>query len=1064
MLSAAAPLDEISLHQVDHPLRFARWLEQQGWRLQPLASSSVSDEVLRERLRVPLERGWWLNPLDEVPVWAVRAAGAPDVTEARRVAQAVARTCGSATVVSLREGGARAALAVVDGTRATWTWAGDLSALAAADREVWRVFAETQDSATLALRLARTLERRDVSRRFFRDVRQQLERLTAAWTGVPVDDVAARSALSLSLLCRLMFLYFIQRKGWLKNDERFVARLLLDPRGRGLLRERLQPLFADALNTPERDRPDRRRHEGIPFLHGGLFAPSPTERLFADASLPDGVIRSMVRDLFEVYRFVESEHDSERAAIDPAMLGVVFEELMAAEDRSRSGTFYTPPALVRRMLLDTLDRWLAELLGAAGAARWMAAVRGQDSPGDDRAEAERLLEALQRLRVLDPACGSGAFLLEAADLLARLRLLATRVAGRDTDRARCLAGVVRDNLHGIDISLTAVALAELRLWLAIAASLPDGGPERVEPLPNLSHRIRHGNALHEHAPGARSDAPRTLELAAELRGLAARLGRTHGPGKARLEQELQDVERLIALSHLEVVAARLRSDLVALDCDAASPDLFGRHGVEPPEAAARRSRARAELDRVEEQIRRARRGDWAPVFDARVAFADAMSAGGFDWVIGNPPWVRLADVPPAERQRLREQFALMRPHRSRIDEPGLVLDGEARPAGPFGSQPDLSVAFVERALQLTRPGGWVSLLVPSKLFRAEYGRALRAELTRRHHLAAVRDLSEDTTLHFGADAYPGVILARAAGTPATETEVELAPHRPFVVAVSLLAGATPGAGEPWTLLPPAAHDLLTHIRAAGPPLFSVSTPHMGIKTGANDLFVDIEPEVGAPWQRPVLLGRDVGALCASPAHRLLFAHDAEQGTVVREPGESVREWCERHRVALSARTDARPSDPPWKLFRVRPELLGHRVVWADISRELEAAPLPPAAEGGALVLNTAYACAVDDAHAAHRLAVWLNTRVIRFVARSAADRALGGYRRYTARAVAGLPVPAELFAPRGRLARRYADLSDQMSPASGDEAWDELNAAAARWLDLTPSEYALLRRWSETSP
>jgi hypothetical protein len=129
-----------------------------------------------------------------------------------------------------------------------------------------------------------------------------------------------------------MFLYFIQRKGWLDNNPRFLASQLLHPHHRDLFRAWLQPLFFRALNLAPDDRSQPLRFRHIPYLNGGLFAATTLEQRYPALNLPDEPLRDLIRNLFERYRFVESEQAGDHDAVDPRMLGHVFERLMNDDD------------------------------------------------------------------------------------------------------------------------------------------------------------------------------------------------------------------------------------------------------------------------------------------------------------------------------------------------------------------------------------------------------------------------------------------------------------------------------------------------------------------------------------------------------------------------------------------------------------------------------------------------------------------------------------------------------------------------------------------------------------
>ena len=139
-----------------------------------------------------------------------------------------------------------------------------------------------------------------------------------------------------------------------------------------------------------------------------------------------------------------------------------------------------------------------------------------------------------------------------------------------------------------------------------------------------------------------------------------------------------------------------------------------------------------------------------PWFDYRVQFADVFAAGGFDLVIGNPPWLRAEQLPPDLRRRLAGRYRWWR----------------ASGVG-YANRPDFAVAFLERSLELAAPGGVVAMLVPAKIATAGYGAATRHGLATTTTLVAAADLTGAPHAVFEATVYPLALIARKASSPAT---------------------------------------------------------------------------------------------------------------------------------------------------------------------------------------------------------------------------------------------------------------------------------------------------------
>ena len=259
---------------------------------------------------------------------------------------------------------------------------------------------------------------------------------------------------------------------------------------------------------------------------------------------------------------------------------------------------------------------------------------------------------------------------------------------------------------------------------------------------------------------------------------------------------------------------------------------FGdRSHVARPEAATLR-RWRAAARDVRARMATVRRGGALP-FAFASHFADAHRDGGFDLVIGNPPWVRSLRLEPAVRRAYAGRFRAWRDAHAGSGE-----DGPG-----FGAQVDLAALFLERAVQLARPGaGTVSFLVPSKLWNARSGGGIRAVLRESCRLAAVEDWATGPD-GFKAVTYPSLIVATRLGpdaVPHPATAVRGAAQRGAALVTwetdvhTLGFDAAPGA--PWILVPPPAREALDLLRARGTPLAhaGIGRVTLGVKTGCKD--------------------------------------------------------------------------------------------------------------------------------------------------------------------------------------------------------------------------------------
>lgn len=934
------------------------------------------------------------------------------------------------------------------------------------------------------VRFTEILQRDALSMRFYRALERSVHSLAESLT--PALSALQRRELALLCVSRCLFLGFLEAKGWLDDRRDFLLHhtLRVLEAGGGLHDRFLRPLFFGTLNTPRRSRaPAARQFGRVPFLNGGLFAPTALERRAHRLNFSDEALTTLITGVLDRYRFTAHEDSTawSEAAVDPEMLGRAFENLMAPDERHRSGAYYTPPHLVDAAISEALVALLPSIPPAL-----------LDEHLRDPLPIDGALTVTHRLscaRVLDPACGSGAFLVRT---LERFDALLRRAGDQRPTHERRRA-LLTQSIFGVDRDPMAVWLCELRLWLSVVIECHDPDIEHLAPLPNLDHHIRIGDSL---AGGTFRHAPPAGRVLTSLR---TRYSRASGARKLTIASALDQEERRRSIAELSGRLSALRHERRQLLLTLRGRDLFGQRT-----RASRADRARLETLRVSSrelvgQRQRLQLGGALP-FRFGAMFADVGAASGFCLVVGNPPWVRPHALRENDRQWLRHEFRTMR-------QAGWRSGAARAGAGAgFAAQADLAVAFVERSIQLLAPNGTLALLVPAKLWRTLSGGGIRRLLQQDTTLRALHDWS-DAPAQFEAATYPSLIVATKrprlhdgvprmtapallrAGTGRTAEPVpvttngntsSLGPTSPspalritvvrrsarrFFTHADTLPLEDDG-GAPWLLLPPEAREAFHLLRHAGQPLSlsPIGRPLLGVKCGCNAAFLveavehdddsatvtslDVDhPRQGVIERhllRPALRGESVPDSLGVPAGmvrdrhpdlRIIWTHGRDGGPLSVLPPASAR-WLAQWRPRLQARRDARRRAPWWTLFRTeaaRSDL--PRVVWADIGKRLRTQVL--AAGDPTIPLNSCYVVRVPsdaDAFALHALlqssiaAAWLDPL---------AEPARGGFRRFLGWTVASLPVPhdwaraTKTLAPLGeRLHRSTTDCA----PTSGVSA------------------------------
>ncbi len=643
-----------------------------------------------------------------------------------------------------------------------------------------------------------------VTKRFFAEYHQVFETVEAGVKGVPPGE--PRRLYVQRLFNRLMFLYFIQRKGWLtfQGDKNYLRALFnaaseprpsppseprpsppseprpsppseLRPLGSGsgnddFLNDRLYWTFFHGLNTAG-EAQETHSHESlkekrgdVPFLNGGLFDLEDDYDVRYKVTIPNAAFAA-VFDLFDRYNFtvLESTPLDIEVAVDPEMLGKVFEELVTG--RHESGSYYTPRPIVAFMCREALKHYLGSVVNDETA---IARFVDEGDPAK-LSDPEAVLNALRAVKVCDPACGSGAYLLGMMQELLRLRdaLFATRGLDAVTVYSRKLE-IIQNNLYGVDLDLFAVNIAKLRLWLSLAIDFDGAKPP---PLPNLDFKIECGDSLTAPDPQKIDDLFRQvlIESADRLADLKGKYLQTYGSEKKKLAQRIKSEE------------TKLRDGL-------------SEHS---PDGSV----------------------DW------RVAFAEVFRNGGFDIALENPPYVRMELFKEA-KPTLRRNFPE-------------VYDGSA----------DLYVYFFARTYQILRPGGTACFISSNKWLKAGYGEALRRFFAESAWVDSVVDFGHAKQIFQEADVFPSILVLRkpSAEAPPPTAHVCAIPREQLrlddltrqVQADGFEIPRNRLGAAPWTLEPPAVFALLEKIRRTSTVLkeFARISTRRGVTTGCNDAFL-----------------------------------------------------------------------------------------------------------------------------------------------------------------------------------------------------------------------------------
>ncbi|MBB1125422.1 Eco57I restriction-modification methylase domain-containing protein [Thiospirillum jenense] len=681
-----------------------------------------------------------------------------------------------------------------------------------------------------------------VTKEFFKQYVQLFNQCEAALAELISNDAALAAEFTRAqinpvefikkLLGQLVFLYFLQKKGWLgvakdgnwgSGARDFLRQLTNGAHGQytNLFNDVLEPLLYDTLATD-------RGHAvwcaqfncRLPFLNGGLFEPLgnyhwrevdvllPNELFTNNERTAAGDVGTGIFDVFDRYNFTvnEAEPLEKDVAIDPEMLGKVFENLIEDNRRKGLGAYYTPREIVHYMCQESLINYLETQLNtpeltAVPRADLETLVRageqlvnyesvkthyaGREMPAAIQRHAKLIDVALAAMTVCDPAVGSGAFPVGMMTEIVRVRLALTPYFNTALPRSAYLfkRHAIQHCLYGVDIDPGAVEIAKLRLWLSLVVD--EVNVQQIKPLPNLDYKIVVGNSL---------------------------LG----------------------------VSKDLFNEALFRQLETLKPRYFDESDRD------QKAQYRREIEAIIQQLTNGK-----ATFDFEIYFSEVFHyKKGFDVLIANPPYVR------------QEKIKTLKP--------ALKTAGYEC----FNGTADLLVYFYERAVKLLRAGGSIAFITSNKYYRAGYGKALRSFLPRELTLHQLIDFGDAPV--FEAIAYAS-ILTGTRSPPAPESallgytwnqDLQLERITQTISERGQQIAQHELKPDGWQLESPVVFRLLEKLRKAGQPLgeYVGGRLYYGIKTGFNEAFVIDratrdrliqEHESSAEMIKPFLRGRDV---------------------------------------------------------------------------------------------------------------------------------------------------------------------------------------------------------------
>ena len=564
------------------------------------------------------------------------------------------------------------------------------------------------------------------------------------------------------LLGRIVFLYFLQKKRWLgasntnyeDGDINFLFHLF-ESNKENFYANWLSKLFFNTLNTPNRPNESfeltNLNKVCVPFLNGGLFEEHQEPRSHKLLFFPAYLFEELF-SFFNGYNFTIYENSPEDhiIAVDPEMLGNIFENLL--EDNKDKGTFYTPKEIVHYMTQESLIEYLNTHLKDKSKEQIENLVKNHVKDNISRDDLKTIETLIDKVKICDPAIGSGAFpmglLQEIFSLKAFIHFALDRNQ-KDWNPAKIKQDIIQNSIYGVDLEEGAVDIARLRFWLSLVVD-----EDKPKPLPNLDYKIMQGNSLLESFEGIPlgnanlfnepTDKNITLfEEPIENYGLGDDIkklmddyfnpknyNKKHAIHKAIDKKVIDFIDKCLEGYEnqllIELAGAKQTLNRKTELSQKALPITKEINRIEG--LLESKSNARLKLIEYEQKAER-------PYFLWKLFFNDVFNQGGFDIVIGNPPYRQL--------QKMGKEADL------------LQKEGYET----FRKTGDIYALFYEKANTILKPKGILSYITSNTWMRTKSGDGLRNYFTTKTNILTLLNF-EDTQIFPSATVEVNILLSK----------------------------------------------------------------------------------------------------------------------------------------------------------------------------------------------------------------------------------------------------------------------------------------------------------------
>lgn len=562
---------------------------------------------------------------------------------------------------------------------------------------------------------------------------------------------------------------------WGTGEKRFIRTIFENcvNRNKNFFDNYLEPFFYDALNNKRKNQYFSLFNCKIPFLNGGLFEPLDNyqwqiAKFNIDNEIFSNKEETGILDFFDRYNFTMNEEEplEKDVAVDPEMLGKIFENLLDVKDRKSKGAFYTPREIVHYMCQEGIANFLVSKVGVDYNEIKEFIQYGEMIRDVDLKEATKdsylvgktifknivkIDNALEHIKIADPAVGSGAFplgilneIVKVRDILTSYMLIYNRLGlfGKKypeeqiTNYKRSIYqlkwNTIKNSIYAVDIENSAIDITKLRLWLSIVVDQNDD----PEPLPNLNCKIMQGNSLIDEYAGIKLIDKKFIDELKDRENVTFNNGGKIKSGKKMIEVSSNQIQFGDGQKKAQI------DDLINL-----KQELYGENDPERKKILLEKIQiARKELLKLnfigtnkEKELFEIDKSHNKPYFAWMLEFIEVfIENDGFDIVIGNPPYVDSEHMVKDEKLLKTRELC------------NKIYDSAK---GNW----DLFIVFIELGYKNLNDKGNVSFIIPNKIIASNYAKAIRKTMSS-NALIEIRDYSS-VNVFKEASVYPVTFIS-----------------------------------------------------------------------------------------------------------------------------------------------------------------------------------------------------------------------------------------------------------------------------------------------------------------